>query len=124
MDKVKVRPLRPYEQKKLHRRKRLRANAVTARNARIVLLSRGGLANRDIAAAVGCSPQWVRQVIHRFNDRGLDGIAWYPWMHHSARSRFGADALEQIAEVALSSPKALIGMTRWSLTKLRAYLIE
>jgi transposase len=31
--------------------------------------------------------------------------------------------LEQIAEVALSSPQALIGMTQWSLGKLRAYLV-
>jgi hypothetical protein len=32
--------------------------------------------------------------------------------------------VEQIGEVALSSPKALIGMTRWSLDKLRLYLAE
>ena len=37
---------------------------------------------------------------------------------------FGADAREQIAEVALSSPISLIGMKQWSLPKLRADLIE
>ena len=50
MDQVKVRALRPYEQRKLHRLKRLKANAVNSRHARIILLSRGGLRNRDIAA--------------------------------------------------------------------------
>jgi transposase len=39
-------------------------------------------------------------------------------------SRFQVDTVEQIAEVALSSPVALIGMTRWSLSKLRDYLVE
>jgi transposase len=125
MDKVKVRPLRPYEQKKLHRLKRQRANAVNSRHARIVLLSRGGLRNRDIAARVDCSPQWVRVIIHRFNDWGLDGITWYPWMQGPFQPRrFTAELAEQIADIALCSPVALIGMNRWSLAKLRAYLIE
>jgi transposase len=125
MDKVSVRPLRPYEQRKLHRLKRHKANAVNSRHARIVLLSRGGVRNRDIATRCDCSPQWVRQIIHRFNRNGLDGITWYPWMAGAGKtSRFKVDVLEQIAEMALSSPVALIGMTRWSLTKLRNYLVE
>jgi transposase len=125
MDKVRVRPLRPHEQKKLHRLKRQKTNAVNSRHARIVLLARGGVCNRDVAAHCDCTPQWVRAIIHRFNEGGLDGVTWYPWMAGAGKSsRFGADVLEQIAEVALSSPVALIGMTRWSLTKLRAYLVE
>jgi transposase len=125
MDKVRVRPLRPYEQRKLHRLKRQMTSAVNSRHARIVLLSRGGLRNRDIASLVDCSPQWVRTVIHRFNGDGLYGILWYPWLHASHRPRrFLADVREQVAEVALSGPKALIGMTRWSLGKLRGYLVE
>jgi transposase len=125
MDKVRVRPLRPYEQKKLHRLKRQKANAVNSRHARIVLLSRGGVRNRDIATRCDCTPQWVRQIIHRFNEHGLDGITGYPWMAGTGKtSRFTIDALAEIAEIALSSPVALIGMNRWSLTKLRDYLIE
>jgi transposase len=125
MDKVKVRPFRPHEQKKLRRMKRQRCNLVNHRHARILLLSRGGLPNRRIAAHVDCSPQWVRIVIHRFNAHGLDGVTWYP-THHAAYGprRFTADLAEQIAEVALSSPVALIGMNRWSLSKLRQYLVE
>jgi transposase len=117
--------LRPHEKRKLHRLKRQMTNAVNSRHARVVLLSRGGLRNRDIAARAGFSPQWVRVVIHRFNEGGLCGILWYPWLHacHKPR-RFLADVREQIAEVALSSPKALVGMTRWSLAKLRDYLVE
>jgi transposase len=125
MDQVKVRPLRPHEQRKLLRLKRQRGNAVNSRHARIVLLSRGGLRNREIAARVDCSPQWVRRVLHRFNDGGLVGITWYPWMQGPGRPRrFPAEVAEQIAEVALCSSVGLIGMTRWSLAKLRAYLVE
>jgi len=125
MDTVKVRPLRPYEQRKLHRLKRQRANAVNSRHARIVLLARGGLRNRAIAQHVDCSPQWVRRVIHRFTAQGLDGITWYPWMQAPGQPRrFTAEVAERIAEVALCSSVGLIGMTRWSLAKLRAYLVE
>jgi transposase len=125
MDKVRVRPLRPHEKKKLLRLKRQKTNAVNSRHARIVLLSRGGLGNRDIAARADCSPQWVRVVIHRFNQDGLFGILWFPWMHAAGGPRrFKADVREQIAEIALASPKALIGLTCWSLSKLRDYLVE
>jgi transposase len=125
MDLVKVRPLRPYEKRKLLTLKRQLTNAVNSRHARVVLLSRGGVTNREIAARVGFSPQWVRALIHRFNEDGLCGILWYPWLHACSKPRrFLADLREQIAEVALSSPKALIGMTRWSLAKLRDYLVE
>jgi transposase len=125
MNKVIVRPLRPYEKKKLRRMKRQRTNAVNSRHARIVFLSRGGLANRTIAERADCSPQWVRIIIHRFNSDGIDGIAWYPcWQTRGTPRKFTADLREQVAEVALSSPKSLIGMNQWSLPKLRDYLVE
>ena len=119
------RPLRPLEKKKLRRLKHQRCNAVNRRHARIVLLSRGGLSSRAIGKHIDCSPQWVRIVIHRFNDDGIDGISWYPyWQVRNTPRKFTADLREQIGEVAISSPQSLIGMTQWSLPKLRAYLIE
>jgi transposase len=125
MDTVKVRRLRPYEKQKLVRMKRQHANAVNARHARIVLLSAAGWTNRAIAAHADCSPQTVRAVIHHFNEDGLLGIIWFPcFQKRDTPRRFDAEVREQIAEVALSSPKALIGLNQWSLPKLRAYLIE
>jgi transposase len=125
MDKVKARPLRPYEKKKLRRMKRQHTNAVNARHARIILLSCGGMSNRDIATATDCTSQWVRIIIHRFNADGIEGIAWYPFYQtHDSPRRFLADVRVQIAEIALSSPKSLIGMNEWSLPKLRTFLIE
>jgi len=125
MDKVEARTLKPWERHKLKRMKRQKTNAVNHLHARIILLSRSGLNNREIAFRCGCTPTWVRKIIHRFNDSGVDGIAWYPYYCAQAGPRkFFADVVEQIAEVALSPPKQLIGMTVWSLPKLREYLIE
>lgn len=121
---VVARKLRPYERLKLHRMKRQLSNAVNCRHARMILLSIGGVANCEIAQRCGCSPTWVRTIIHRFNSGGIDAITWYPYYCHQLGPRkFFAEIIEQIAEVALSSPKALIGMSVWSLPKLREYLI-
>jgi transposase len=124
MDKVAARKLRPWEGRKLKRMKRQLANAVNCRRARIILLSRGGLRNRQIAERCGCTPTWVRQIIHRFNAGGIDAITWYPFCCvRAGPTKFLADVTEQIAEVALSPPKELIGMSVWSLSKLREYLV-
>jgi transposase len=124
MDKVRLRPLRPHEQKKLHRLKRQKANAVNGRHARAILLARGGLPNKEVALLCDYTPQWVRVLIHRFNAGGIDAITWNPWLAPGRPSRFTANILGEIAEAAVSSPVALIGLTRWSLSKLRDYLIE
>jgi hypothetical protein len=56
--------------------------------------------------------------------RGIDGITWYPWFQARSERVFTAEIREHIAETALSSPIGLIGMTQWSVPKLRQYLIE
>ncbi len=125
MDRVRVRTVAPPERRKLHRLKRQATNQVNSSHARIVLFSSGGVANREIARLVDRTPQWVRQIIHRFNWGGVEAIEWYPYWHvDNTPHKFFADVVEQIAEVALSSAKSLIGMTQWSLSKLREYLVS
>jgi len=106
--------------------KRQLTNAVNQRHARIILLSSGRVCNQEIARLIGCSPQWVRKIIHRFNAYGISGIEWFPWLHVCSTKprKFMAETIEEIAAVALSPPSQLIGMTQWSLTKLRDYLIQ
>jgi len=123
-DTVKVRRIRPYEKVKLRRLKRQHCNAVNCRHARIILLATGGMNNRSIAPLVDCSAQWVRQIIHRFNRDGVDGITWFPWFQVHSERVFTTDIRERIVEIALCSPVALIGMSQWSVPKLRQYLIE
>jgi len=125
MPKVVARKLRPWEGRKLRRMKQQLVNAVNSRHARIILLSCGGLENIVIAERCGCSATWVRRIIHRFNDGGIDAIVWYPYYcGRAGPRRFFADVIEQVCQVALSPPKELIGMSVWSLPKLRQYLIE
>ena len=126
MDQIRARKLRPYERHKLYKMKRQLSSQVNSRHARIVLLSTGGVRNREIARLCDCTPQWVRRILHRFNAQGLDGITWYPfYANHTGQPRvFFADLVERIVEVALSPPKQLTGLSEWSLLKLRQYLIE
>jgi len=123
MDRVKARALKPHEGLKLQRLKRQLINHVNSRHARIVLLSRGGLPNAQIAQRCDCTATWVRQILHRFNAGGLDAILWYPYYCSPTGPRkFMAEITEQIGEVALSPPKKLIGLAVWSLQKIREYL--
>ena len=122
MNKVKARTLKPWEKHKLKHMKRQKTNSVNCLHVGIVLLSRGGLNNSKIASCCGCTSTWVRQIIHRFNRGGIDAIRWFPYYCARAGPRkFFADVVEQICEVALSPPKRLIGMSVWSLEKLREY---
>lgn len=124
MNKVRVRRIAPPERRILRRWKRQRSNQLNACRARVILLSSGAVDNREIGRRVDYTPQWVRIIIHRFNQGGTEAIAWYPYFHGPRGPKvFTADLVEQIAEVALSPPKSLIGMTQWSLSKLREYLI-
>ena len=75
MDRVRARRLTSGERRRLRQMKRQLANQVNSRHARIVLLSTGGVQNREIATLADCTPQWVRIIIHRFNAQGLDGLA-------------------------------------------------
>ena len=121
---VKARTLRPWERRRLTSMKQQRTNAVNRLHARIILLSRGGVANARIAELCDCTPTWLRVIIHRFNDGGIDGVAWYPYFcGPSGPRKFFAELIEQIGEIALSPPQQLIGMRVWSLAKLREYLI-
>ncbi len=125
MDKIRVRRIAPPERRILHRMKRQLRNQVNCRHARIILLSSGKVSNREIAQRVDCTPQWVRKVVHRFNADGIEAVTWYPYFHATATPRqFTADLVEEIARVAVSPPRALIGMNQWSVSKLRQYLIE
>jgi transposase len=125
MDKVVARKLQPYEGRTLQAMKRQLCNTVNSRHAQVILLSREGFCNREIAERLGYTQVWVRQIIHRFNKGGPEAVTWYPaYCGRGKRGRFLAAVVEQIAEVALSPPKQLIGMSVWSLPKLRDYLVE
>ena len=107
MEKVRVRPLRPREKKKLLRSKRQRTNATNTCRARIVLLSRGGMSNREIAERVDRIACWARTVIHRFNDEGVDGMpADESTSTGTARSPVAGTRSSRLPQPGSSRPKA------------------
>lgn len=124
MDLVRVRVIAPGERRLLHRMKRRMLNQVSSKHARVILLSSGGVCNREIAFRLDYSTTWVRQIIHRFNQNGIAGIEYWPCWQTRGPRKFLGEVVEQIAEVALSSPRSLIGMSQWSLSKLKEYLVS
>src|SRR4051794_9203366 len=125
MDEVVARKLRPWEGRKLQKLKRQLSSAANRLHARVILLSRGGVRNAEIADRCGWSPAWVRAIIHRFNDGGVGAVTWYPYYcHRGGPRKFFAGVTERTAEAALSPPGRLIGMSVWSLPKVRDYLVE
>ena len=77
----------------------------------------------EISEEVNLHPINVRKWIHRFNELGLDGL-------RSGKSPgrppvFSEEQRAQIVQTSRTSPRQLgLHYTRWSLQRLRRYLIE
>ena len=72
--KVFVRELTTEERKELPRLIRSGRDAAVVRRAQMILLSRQGRSDAEIATLWQITPQGVRKVIHRFNQEGLAGL--------------------------------------------------
>lgn len=89
----------------------------------IVQLSARGKRVPEISELVNLHPINVRKWIHRFNKSGLDGL-------RSGKSPgrpplFSEEQRKQISSIATSDPRSLgLHFSRWSLQRLRRYLIE
>src|ERR671925_2055634 len=68
-----IRALTDAERRQLEADRRT-ADAFRVRRAQIVLASARQLSPKPIAQLVGCSVQTVRNVIHAFNTRGVEGL--------------------------------------------------
>src|SRR5260370_1074284 len=54
-------------------------------HAKLVVCSWDGLRTRQIAEELGCNPQTVRERLHAFIERGLDGLGMKPGSGHKPR---------------------------------------
>lgn len=90
---------------------------------RIVLLSAAGKSVPEISRAVNLHPINVRKWIHRFSRNGLEGL-------RSGKSPgrprlFTLEQRQQIISIASADPRSLdLPFSRWSLQRLRRYLVE
>lgn len=119
MARVRVRLLRPHEGKKLVKLLRHSRDAIAVRRAEIVLRSVQGESADVIATALHFSADYVRKVIHRFNDDGLSSLK----AHYANGGRPKTVQPEHesgLLELAKTPPNVIgLPFTHWSLDKLR-----
>lgn len=125
-ERVKVRRLTPEEGQRLLRIVRRGesaqgGNIVRWRRATMILASAGGNTVPVIARLLAAEEDTVREVIHRFNEIGLQALD-PQWA--GGRPRLLSDDDEAfVVATATTGPRARgLPFTRWSLRKLGAYL--
>ncbi len=80
-------------------------DASVLRRCQIVLASARGETARQIGAGLGCSDQWVRDVVHAFNANGLVSLARRSRRPHSIRVAFDAAGCERLRDLLRRSPR-------------------
>jgi len=120
---VFVRPLSMEEGQKLQRITRTAKNPVRMRRAIVVMMSGQGQTVRDITSLLQVSEDYVRDVIHAFNERGFAALD--PKPSGGRRKRIGEQLRSWICTIARTSPAdwGLRGFSTWSLAKLRDHLL-
>jgi transposase len=121
---VFVRTLSMDEGQKLQRITRTAKNPARMRRAIAVMMSGQGQAVRDITSLLQVSEDYVRDVIHAFNERGFDALD--PKPSGGRRKKIGEQLRSWICTIARTSPAdwGLTGFSTWSLTKLREHLLQ
>jgi transposase len=110
------------EGQQIQRILRRSTNRVKVRRAQVVLASEQGYKAPAIAELVHYSEHHVRAIIKEFNRRGLKALE--PNLRSGRPAEFTEDDRALIAETAKCPPDLLdCPFKRWSLEKLREYLV-
>jgi transposase len=119
---VFVRPITMAEGRRLQRIGRTAKEPVKLRRAIVVLMSAQGQPAADIAHLMKVSSDYVRAVIHAFNERGFDALD--PKWGGGPPRRIGNETRARIVTIAWCDPRFLQQpFATWSLSKLCDYLI-
>jgi transposase len=109
------------EGRRLQRIGRTAKDPVKLRRAIVVLMSAQGQAVPDIAHLLDCSPEYVRTVIHAFNELGFAALD--PKWSGGRPKTIGEQVRRQVCLIAQCCPRDLgLAFSTWSLTKLGEYL--
>jgi transposase len=120
---LSVRPLNNEEGNKLRRIVRHGRESVEVRRAQVILASAQGFTAPNISDIVCMSEDYVREIIHRFNEEGFEMIkpSWKP----GGNWKFSEKQKQDLVNLATSRPKDLgLPFTQWSLTRLKNYAIK
>jgi transposase len=97
------------------------SDAAVLRRCQIVVASARG----QIAAALGCSDQWVRAVVHAFNAAGLSSLQRRSRRPQTIHVAFDAAGCERLREVLHRSPREFgKPISVWTLTRLAEVAAE
>jgi transposase len=118
---VFARPVTMAEGRRLQRIGRTAKDPVKLRRAIVVLMSAQGQSGPDIAQLLDCSPEYVRTVIHAFNESGFAALD--PKWSGGRPKTISEHARRQVCLIARCCPRDLgLAFSTWSLTKLADHL--
>lgn len=118
-----VRAMSDYEGRKLAQILRRSASSVKVRRAQVILASAQGMKVPEIARLTHLCEHYVRKLIRRFDEEGFKSLE--PRYNGGRPPEISEEQKAEIVEAALMPP-VVVGLpfTRWSLSKLREYLIR
>jgi len=88
--------------------------------AQVILLSSQGYRVPEIGPMVKSHPANLRKWIHRFNERGCEGLRTV--RSGGRRPRFSSQQRQEIVQLAQMAPRDLgLNFSRWTLHKLAQY---
>ena len=94
------------------------------RRAQILIASDQGMKSPEIGHLYHLSADYVRKVIHRFNEEGMESVQ-SGYARCGREPVFTPEECSLIVEVASTPPKALgLPFSHWSLPKLRDYVMK
>ncbi|MGW7671561.1 IS630 family transposase [Streptomyces sp. NPDC054775] len=121
---VFVRPVTMDEGRKLQRISRTAKDPVKLRRAIVVLMSAQGQTVKDITTLMQVGEDYVRDVIHTFNEWGFDALD--PKWSGGRPKTISDEVREHICLIARTSPAdwKITAFSTWSLNKLAEHLIR
>lgn len=119
-----VREMTEQERENIQETARSRTAAVReVERARIIRASSEGHSVAEISRDLQLKAAKVRKWIHRFNERGLAGLADEPRAGRPATYR--AEEVSEVVAASLTDPQSLgLPFASWTLDRLEAYLNE
>lgn len=101
------------------------SDAAVLRRCQIVLASTRGQTARQISAELGCSDQWVRNVVHAFTSDGIGTLTPGSRRPHTIPVAFDAAGCEALRDLVHRSPRDFGKPTSlWTLHLLAAVAAE
>ena len=91
--------------------------------AKIILLKDEGYTVSQIRKITNHHDNNIRKWIHRFNEKGIEGIM--PKKHSHRQYKFDDDVEKQIVDIASSHPRTIygLGFSSWSLRVLAGFIM-